>query len=145
MYRLKHPVTNNKQAISALLFLLLATDLVSASNRPGSGGGCDGAGPTLGLGGGGPPGGLAPGIGGGGQPGDLAPGVGGGAPPVGGGPPIDPNARRFLREVAKPGEKRYLQTLSIDGRPFTYDDIARCCSGNGDFEFLMFDLDVSGQ
>ena len=120
-----------KQAISILILLSLTSELVSASNRPGSGGGCDGAGPTLGLGG--PPGGGGP------------PGLGGRGPPGTGGPPVDPNARRFLREVAKPAAKRYLQTLTTGGRPFTDEDIARCCSGDGDFGFLKADLDVTGQ
>lgn len=110
----------NKQVIS-LLLLLLTDDLglVSAGNRPGSGGGCDGIGPIRVT-----------------------------RNPTGA-PTVAPLQRllSFTREVANPATLRALQNRPGDNEtPFflTEEDIALCCTGNGDFEFLVRDLDFDG-
>ena len=103
--------------VVSLVLLLFVTDLASAGNRPGSGGGCDG---------------LAP------KP----------LPPNRGAPSDIGGTRRFLTEVAFPAKLRSLQGNDPGAArpPFILgqEEIDLCCTGNGDFEFLMRDLDIGG-
>ncbi|CAJ1945978.1 unnamed protein product [Cylindrotheca closterium] len=122
--------------MNKVFILLLTADLVSAGNRPGSGGGCDGVAPNR----------------------PFRPPQNAGDTPVVPGRPVTPvvpgrpEQRRmtFNRDVAKPATLRALQNRPGDNEtPFapsmlTEEDIALCCSGNGDFEFLLRDLDFDG-
>jgi len=122
-------LNNMKQVVSLLLLQLLTADLVYAGNRPGSGGGCDGEAPRP-------------------RPRPNVNGnAGGGNPNAGGGNPNGENRRMtFSRDIAGPATRRALQGNAFgDGaRPLDLneEDIAICCTGNGDFGFLQRDLDI---
>lgn len=122
----------NQKVVLISFLLLLATDLVSAANRPGSGGGCDGAGPR-------PRATRSPTA----SPSTM---------------PTKEDIGRFLRDVANPARKRVLDTndTNVPGDGIvpsnggigylnlTQAEIDLCCTGNGDFEYLDRDLDVDG-